>query len=151
MRGVVSKGGKEWEIEWWGGSAIDGKGGSLVLVVVVVTRAGRETSTSQRTENGVTFLRPAPPASVSFRPRSRSVVLGESLHSFGIAVTASSPGLLLTRGIHYGLLENLVAPTVVVEAHYEHGLDCDFIYSPEDQDQWSNVSRQVGGGSKRSC
>jgi len=63
-----------------GDSAIDGKGGSPMLVVVVVvvaSRTGRETSTSQRTENGVTLLRPAPPASVSFRPRSRSVVLGE--------------------------------------------------------------------------
>lgn len=81
VRGIASKGGEEWEIAWWDGSAIDGKGGDLVVVVVVVaaTRAGRETSTSQRSENGVTLLRPAPPASVSFRSRSRSVVPGEEL------------------------------------------------------------------------
>lgn len=50
-------------------------------------------------EDSVTLLQPVPPASVSFRPRSRSVVSNEGLRSFGIIATAFLPGLLLTRSL----------------------------------------------------
>lgn len=62
-----------------------------MLVVVVASRTGRETSTSQRTENGVTLLRPAPPASVSFRPRSRTVVLGEGSQVYAPSTSLRPP------------------------------------------------------------
>lgn len=76
-------------------------------------------------EDSVTLLQPVPPASVSFRPRSRSVVLNEGLRSFGSIATAFLSGLLLTRS----LAELGIAPTVVVvEAHYEYGLDRSFLY-----------------------
>lgn len=66
------------------GSGARGGGGSN-------ERAGRETSTSQRSENGVTLLRPAAPASVSFRPRFRSVALGEGLRVYARSASPRPP------------------------------------------------------------